>query len=78
MNPLPYTPKTTSPLAAISSATECYQLLESLDLLSVSRAFILEEFGSLGLSNTALNHLAVAVQRKLEAKGLSVEDCLGL
>jgi hypothetical protein len=53
-------------------------LLESLDLLGVSRAFLLEEFGPLGLSSATLNRLAKAVSLRLEAKGLSVADCLGL
>jgi hypothetical protein len=65
-------------LPAITSADDCYHLLESLDLLGVSRAFLLEEFGPLGLSSAALNRLAKAVSQRLEAKGLSVADCLGL
>jgi len=65
-------------LPAIHSADECYSLLESLDLLGVSRAFLLEEFGPMGLSSAALNKLAKAVSKRLEARGLSVADCLGL
>lgn len=72
--PLPFNPS----LPAITSADDCYHLLESLDLLSISRAFLLEEFGTLGLSSVTLNRLAKAVSQRLEAKGLSVTDCLGL
>jgi hypothetical protein len=53
-------------------------MLDELDLLAVSRAFLLEEFGPMRLSHAALNRLAVAVSRRLEAQGFDAAKLLGL